>query len=190
MSHWVESVIASKRSLAVIFVVLGALLVILAIGAVTFNLGGVASQRLDRTGRVTATVVGIVFIFLGVRLERAQHRAPTGDQSASRARSFLQRRTDLSRTQEALLHFIHSRTLSPSHRVSQHEIVTHFALSEAEAYYRLECLRLLGFLEKENHGGIGRNYYRLSELLTQELGSTRPEESQPAGDFAKEDDRS
>jgi hypothetical protein len=91
--------------------------------------------------------------------------------------SFMERRVTLSGNQGAILSFIEVRSY-PDRYVSQDSIESEFSkYSKVELFYRLEHLRLLGFIEKQGVGEkekeVPQFVYRLSPEYHRKLGEGR-----------------
>lgn len=88
--------------------------------------------------------------------------------------TFLARRVNIGRKQQSLLHFIETLTEKPEVSLSQKEISDRFKKDfrearDSEIYYRLEQLRLLGFIVKEKTENPFFYWYRLSPAYRKEL---------------------
>lgn len=89
--------------------------------------------------------------------------------------SFSARREALTQTQGTILKFFSSRSYAGQY-LSQDMLERYFnQIKPSELYYRLEHLRLLGFLDSQksgqNENGADRFSYRLSEIFRKEIGS-------------------
>jgi hypothetical protein len=84
-------------------------------------------------------------------------------------RTFSARLADAGPTQAQILLFIQQRVLSLGKDVAQSEIDQRFKKTEAEMYYRLEQIRLLGFITKRRDGAAEQFHYRLSSEYEAEL---------------------
>jgi hypothetical protein len=89
--------------------------------------------------------------------------------------TFLARRVNIGSKQQMLLHFIETRAVERGVSLEQEVINTRFkkdfpGLKDAEIYYRLEQLRLLGFIIKEQTDNVYVHRYRLSPAYRKEMG--------------------
>jgi hypothetical protein len=84
-------------------------------------------------------------------------------------RSFSARLADAGPTQAQILLFIQQRIATLGMDVAQLEISQRFGKTEAEMYYRLEQLRLLGFITKHRTKDQTQFHYRLSAEYESEL---------------------
>jgi len=88
--------------------------------------------------------------------------------------TFLARRVNIGRKQQSILRFIETRAEKPDVSLGQEAISTRFkkdfpATEDSEIYYRLEQLRLLGFIVKEKTENPFSYRYRLSPAYRKEL---------------------
>ena len=84
-------------------------------------------------------------------------------------KSFTARITEAGSFQPEILRFIQATTGAWGATVAQSDLEHHFKKDPPEMYYRLEQLRLLGFITKEH--GTGNDFgYRLSQDYRRELG--------------------
>ncbi len=83
--------------------------------------------------------------------------------------TFTARLTGTGKTQPEMLRFIQRRTGPTGVSVAQADIQRQFAMSDTEVYYRLEQLRLLGFIDKQG-APVGGFVYRLTPDYRRELG--------------------
>jgi predicted membrane channel-forming protein YqfA (hemolysin III family) len=73
--------------------------------------------------------------------------------------SLAERRVNLGKMQGEILHFIqYTREKDSKGRVEQRTIANQFNKPDSEIYYRLEQLRLLGFLKKEEIGTFANGH--------------------------------
>jgi hypothetical protein len=89
--------------------------------------------------------------------------------------TFLVRRVNIGRKQQSLLHSIETGAAEHGVSVAQEAIGTRFKkdfpeAKDSEIYYRLEQLRLLGFIIKEKTANHTSYRYRLSPAYRKELG--------------------
>jgi hypothetical protein len=83
--------------------------------------------------------------------------------------SFTARLANAGSRQRDILRFIETATAASGTSVSQRDVTSRFEKSDTEIYYRLEQLRLLGFLAKER-GASGEFADRLATDSRRELG--------------------
>ena len=136
----------------------------------------------DGSQRTLSLAFGLAFLFLAILLDylgqkRTVRSAPPIWVPVDLTQSFWLRRDRLTRTQRKILDVI-ERASFPDRPIDQNQIEQRFAeMTASEVFYRLEHLRLLGFLEHENHNGHGQNVYCLSSAYRRELeriGIDRP----------------
>jgi hypothetical protein len=88
--------------------------------------------------------------------------------------TFLARRVNIGRKQQSLLHYLETRTSKPGISIKQGVLNARFrkeyGMKDSEVYYRLEQLRLLGFIIKENTDDPMLHSYRLSPAYRKEMG--------------------
>jgi DNA-binding PadR family transcriptional regulator len=89
--------------------------------------------------------------------------------------TFLVRRVNIGRKQQSLLRFIETRAVEPGVSIEQEAISARFkkefpGAKGSEIYYRLEQLRLLGFIISEQTDNPFLHRYRLSPAYRKEMG--------------------
>jgi hypothetical protein len=84
--------------------------------------------------------------------------------------TYLARVADIGSTQEDILRFVRGRTRDVEAAVTHHEIAARFTRGNSEMYYRLEQLRLLGFLVKQWDDAQQQFAYALAPDYRRELG--------------------
>jgi hypothetical protein len=84
-------------------------------------------------------------------------------------KSFTARITEAGGTQPEIVRFIQKKTGITGAGIAQSDLEGHFKKDPSEMYYRLEQLRLLGFISKERETGDDF-VYRLSQEYRRELG--------------------
>ena len=97
------------------------------------------------------------------------------DVPAELTQSLLARRDSIGHKQEDLLRVLFHYTRQPDDRIEQSAILTeihkkHPSVTESELYYRLEQLRLLGFITKERMPKSQSHHYRLSAAYRRARG--------------------
>ncbi len=172
-----------RHPLSLLFFTLGALLILI---GVTTSLEVPVLQQVvpDVNFKWVSIVLGIVSVAVAVFL---YYRPPVESSSLETVRgtfipgeltkNFTSRRISISQSQARFLRFAEFEGHSGS-PVSQDRFEDKFnQYSKSEIYYRLEHLRLLGFLEKDAIGtdshGFARFTYRLSPAYRDELGGAR-----------------
>ena len=156
------------QPLTIILFVLGALLVLL---GVTEGLP-ILSAKMRDDYRLPALIMGCVFIALGVVLHFVSPKAGKGVPEDFK-KSFLNRWAALSGKQKDILTFVqrsHPNELLISHETIQKNFG---ACPETELTYRLEQLRLLGFIERQEMDE-DKYAYRLSVAYKREVGNLPP----------------
>jgi len=168
-----------QHPLVVLFFFLGALLIILGVSN-GVKLPGLDTVNLDASFRTTALILGCVFCLFSVGM---YYRPPKDIKPKNQSitplpkeltLSFAARREALSDQQAAILRFL-IRTGLDGQYISMETIKKKFRqYSTGELVYRLEHLRLLGFLSslkiRQNADGSERVIYKLSEEYIRELG--------------------
>lgn len=121
---------------------------------------------------------GLLLVFrdsaLGMKSSKGMDLFSNASLPQELSQSYLQRKAGLTPSQSNLLYFI-ERAFHDHDAVSQDEIEAQFQdMTKSEVYYRVEHLRLLGFLEKRPAGAdkhrFGRFSYQLSASYKKEIG--------------------
>ncbi len=181
--EWVTSKFQHPFSL--LFFLLGAVLLLLGL-TTGLNVPGLQQLVPDVNFRWIALVLGAILLLGSVLL---YYRPPSPAKAAPSnsampvtpeelRQSFAARVDALTEPQRQLLSFVRREGLGRRF-VSQDTVEARFnQWSKAELYYRLEHLRLLGFLERQrigtNEQGFDRFTYRISAAYQEELGDTEP----------------
>lgn len=183
----------SRDPVSLLLFGLGAVLVLLGVTN-GFSLPVLQQLAPDERFRWVAVALGTVFVVIGAFIAAiANSRQPAaraqGVTEESNGKADGQRRTSipeeltwkyaarrarLSSVQQKMLHLIEMRAVS-GRRVGQDAIEVEFQrMGSREVYYRLECLRLLGLIAKQQAGtdskGLERWSYTLAEDYERELG--------------------
>lgn len=188
MDRLAESIATKLEALTVFLGGLGALLVLLGITN-GFQVPGLKQLTPNDGSRWIAVLLGIVLIVLaiGIQYRPPQSIAP-GTKVAQAGsepdtipdelrQSFADRETFLTTRQRMILDFLYQET-ARSETISQDHIEGSFAeIPVKELYFRLEQLRLLGFLQRQKAGFVvvetarrDRYAYRLSPSYEQDRG--------------------
>lgn len=149
--------------------VLGAILILLSVSQ-GLKIPGLENIVSEPSYRVTSLVIGSLFVLLSVIISLKEPKLPS-DLANELSKPLAKRRAKISGAQEDILRHIESHTPTPQSGITEASIAKRFNMSGSEVYYRLEHLRLLGFIVKESLGGIGNNYYRLSPAYRKVFGS-------------------
>ena len=173
-----------QHPLSLLFFILGALLILI---GVTTGLEVPLLKQLapDVDFRWVSLAIGLVFALLSVLIyyrppksTKVSHTVPLSSAVSDEAMSkFSVRKSLLSDSQGHILSFFEKESLDRSFNsyIDQTTLEGRFAqYGKAELFYRLEYLRLIGFLEGQALGkdiyGIDRFLYRLSSAYAEELG--------------------
>ena len=148
---------------------LGAILILLSVSQ-GLKIPGLENVVSEPSYRVTSLAIGSLLVLLSVVVSLKEPRLPS-DLANELSKPLAKRRAKISERQEDILRYIESHTPIPQSSVTEASIAKHFNMSGSEIYYRLEHLRLLGFIVKETSGGKGNNYYRLSPAYRKIFGS-------------------
>jgi hypothetical protein len=160
-----------QQPISLLLLLFGALLILLGV-TTGFDLFGLQHVVPEDSRRWIALVLGVIFVGAAVLLYYLSPRSEKGLPDEFKE-NFLHRRANLSRQQKDLLDFIEASS-GFEKLVSQEAIESEFSnQSLSETFYRLEHLRLLGFLEKQEVGN-DRYIYRISAAYNRELGKKRP----------------
>jgi hypothetical protein len=150
---------------------LGAILILLSVSQ-GLKIPGLENIVSEPSYRVTSLVIGTLLVLLSVAVALKGPKLPL-DLATELSKPLAERRAKISGTQEEILRYIESRTPTPQSNMTEASIAKRFNMSGSEVYYRLEHLRLLGFIVKESLGGKGNNYYRLSPAYRKAFGAER-----------------
>jgi hypothetical protein len=180
---WVTS--KFNHPLSLLFFLLGAVLVLLGL-TTGLNIPGVQPLVSESNSRWAALILGIILLLASVLLYYRPPASTTVKPPAPEApvipeelkQNFAARMDSLSDAQTELLAFIR-REGAGRKFVSQDTVEARFIQKgQAELYYRLEHLRLLGFLDRQRFGkneqGYDRFAYRISDAYIKELGGAEP----------------
>jgi hypothetical protein len=148
---------------------LGAILILLSVSQ-GLKISGLENIVSEPSYRVTSLVIGSLLVLLSVVVSLKEPNSPS-DLATELREPLAKRRAKISGTQEDILRYIENHTPTPQSSVAEASIAKRFNMSGGEVYYRLEHLRLLGFIAKESLGGKGNNYYRLSPAYRKVFGS-------------------
>ncbi len=173
-----------QHPLSLLFFILGALLILIGI---TTGLEVPVLKQLasDANFRWVSLAIGLVFVLLSVLIyyrppksTKVTYPVPLSSAvSAEGMSKFSVRKSLLSDSQGHILSFFEKESLDRGFNrfIQQNTLEDRFAqYGKAELFYRLEYLRLNGFLEGQALGkdmhGIDRFLYRLSSAYAEELG--------------------
>ncbi len=180
ITEWLTS--KFQHPLSPLFFVFGALLILLGVST-GFNIPALSQITSDPNFRWASLIIGciccIIAILLYYRPPKSSQQSMSGSNVISLAEeltlNFNGRRATLSETQGEILNFIVKNGFDGAY-ISQDTLTSKFnQYSKGELLYRLEHLRLLGFLERQKFGkdkdGDDHMTYRLSSTYQKELGN-------------------
>lgn len=165
--EWVSS--KFQNPLSFFFFLLGAVLILLGIST-GINIPVLQNLVPDPNHRSISLIIGIVSCSLAVLI---YYRPPKGGLihkgtpiPEELKANFITRRVSLSEQQGRILVFV-EKVCYPTYYASQDQIEAQFnQYSQGELFYRLEHLRLLGFIERQKIGNNSDDSDRYAYLLS------------------------
>jgi hypothetical protein len=162
------------RPLSLFFLILGAVFALLAVTS-GFALPVLKGIVAEPNYRLFALFLGLACLITGCALYYLPKGQMQGDWVPDDlTRSFVDRRDALGEKQRVLLGILEDET-TPTRQVLLEAIKEHFNRKSgdnhgaAEVYYRLEQLRLLGFVERQTVAAGGPHSYRVTPHYWQQL---------------------
>jgi hypothetical protein len=120
--------------------------------------------------RIIAIMTGLGSILLSLILNLIYKNPNIPNPPEEWKQPLLIRAANLTEGQSDILQYIREKTEHlPFSKLGEIELGKKFGKGGSEIYYRLEQLRLLGLIAKENLGGPGKNHYRVSESYRKAL---------------------
>lgn len=180
MEKFVERLLSGVGPLSVVSFIFAGVMLILGI-AEGLKLPVLESIQPNNEFRVFSITLGILFFSFGIFTTYKppkSRRSSNTDIPDELKKSFSARRNILGAKQERILDFLLEEA-THGKRVNQSQVVNKFKdfyqISDAEMYYRLEQLRLLGFVGKEESGkhesGKKLYSYFISEPFAKDSGT-------------------
>jgi hypothetical protein len=175
MNRIIDSIAARLQSLTIILGILGAILIFL-VTTSGVNLPVLAQLTPNQSTRWFAGVLGVALLAAAVYV---QYRPPSPrsggvEAAASQATAllptevtatFAERETNVSPRQREILDAIFYSTPGMD-SIGQEEIEQQFpGIARTELYYRIEQLRLLGFVQRERAGYTGEGASRIARYI-------------------------